>query len=59
LERGRDALFWFCQEIRSIRQALSLLGLKELHRWISLVTLAGLCVDKPLLLVINSMIRGR
>jgi c-di-GMP-related signal transduction protein len=54
-----SALFAFSGEIHSIRYALSLLGLKELNRWISLISLTGLCEDKPPALIINSMIRAK
>ena len=54
-----SALFGFTDEIHSIRHALSLLGLRDLCRWVSLLTLAGMCEDKPPALIVNTMTRAR
>jgi EAL and modified HD-GYP domain-containing signal transduction protein len=51
-------LFGFRGEIKSIRHTLTLLGLSEIRKWISLVTLAGMASDKPEELVVNSLVRA-
>jgi EAL and modified HD-GYP domain-containing signal transduction protein len=50
--------FGFRGEIKSIRHSLSLLGINELKKWISLVTMAGLATEKPQELVVSSIIRA-
>jgi c-di-GMP-related signal transduction protein len=54
-----SALFYFRGEIKSVRHALSLLGLEAMRKWVSLVTLAGMGEKKPEALVVTSVIRGR
>jgi EAL and modified HD-GYP domain-containing signal transduction protein len=51
-------LFGFRGEIKSIRHTLTLLGIDEVRKWISLVTLAGMATDKPEELVVSSLIRA-
>jgi EAL and modified HD-GYP domain-containing signal transduction protein len=50
--------FGFRGEIKSIRHSLTLLGMNELKKWISLVTMAGLATEKPQELVVSSIIRA-
>jgi c-di-GMP-related signal transduction protein len=45
-------------EVKSIGQALTLLGINELQRWLTYSALIGLCDDKPSELIILSMTRA-
>ncbi len=45
--------------IRSIRQAIALLGEKEIVKWVSLVTLRSIGQDKPDELTVTAVSRGR
>lgn len=54
-----SAAFGFRASIRSIRQALALLGVKEAAKWAALIATRGLAQDKPQELVIISVIRAR
>jgi EAL and modified HD-GYP domain-containing signal transduction protein len=54
-----SAYFGFYERIRSIRQALTLLGLREVKKWVSLAALTGLASDRPEELVVNSLVRAR
>lgn len=54
-----SAAFSFRREIGSIKQALVLLGQKEILKWVSLITLKSICKNKPDELVIFAVIRGR
>ncbi len=54
-----SAAFYFRGEIKSIRHALSLLGMNEVRKWASLVAMAGMGEDKPAALVITSTVRAR
>lgn len=51
--------FGFRNRIHSIRQALTLLGQRELVKWASLITLKGVASDKPGELILKSLIRAR
>lgn len=53
-----SAAFYFHGKVTSIRHALSLLGVKEVRRWASLVALAAIGEDKPPALVVASMVRA-
>jgi len=46
-------------KVHSIQQVLFLLGEKEIKRWATLVALTSMADDKPLELVIQSVIRGK
>ncbi len=50
--------FGFRNEIRSIRQALVLLGQKELSKWLSLIALKGIGDNKPDELIITAICRA-
>lgn len=52
-------LFGLRSNIESLRQALTLLGTKELIKWLSLITLKGIASDKPGELILESLIRAR
>lgn len=54
-----SAAFGLPKPVHSIKQALALLGGKELQKWASLISLTGLASDKPDQLVINSLARGK
>lgn len=51
--------FGLKNKICSLRQALTLLGQKELIKWISLIALKGVADDKPGELILESLIRAR
>jgi c-di-GMP-related signal transduction protein len=54
-----SAAFGFGNEIHSIRHALSLLGEREVRRWIRLVATLGAGQDKTSDLVLSALVRGR
>ncbi|MCK4503276.1 MAG: HDOD domain-containing protein [Desulfuromonadales bacterium] len=54
-----SAAFALRHKVTSILQALSLLGLREIRSWISLLSIASMAEDKPAELVISSLIRAR
>ncbi len=54
-----SAFFSLRNQITSIKQALVLLGEKEIKNWISLVALAGMGNDKPEELAVQSIIRAK
>jgi c-di-GMP-related signal transduction protein len=54
-----SSIFGFRNTISSLRQALTLLGQKELTKWISLIALKDVADDKPGELILESLIRAR
>ncbi len=54
-----SAAFGLRREIESVEQAMSLLGLNNLRRWLSLLALSSLGDDKPAELVRLALFRGR
>jgi c-di-GMP-related signal transduction protein len=54
-----SAAFAFAREIRSVRHALSMLGEREIRKWISLVATIGAGKNKPGELVQSALIRAR
>lgn len=54
-----SAFFGLMIKIKSIRHALTLLGQMEIKKWTSLITLAGMGSDKPVELVVQSIIRAK
>ena len=54
-----SAFFGFKSTISSLRQALALLGQKELIKWVSIVALKGIAENKPGELILESLIRAR
>jgi EAL and modified HD-GYP domain-containing signal transduction protein len=54
-----SAQFGLRRRVESIRQALALLGERNLRKWIALVALTGVGTDKPMELVVSSIIRAR
>ncbi|MDR3562249.1 MAG: HDOD domain-containing protein [Negativicutes bacterium] len=54
-----SAWFGFRYKIQSIKQAIALLGQREVRRWVALVTIRDLSQDKPAELLTTAIIRGR
>lgn len=54
-----SAAFALRHRVTSILQALSLLGLREIRSWVSLLSISSMADDKPAELVISSLIRAR
>lgn len=54
-----SSFFGFRNKISSVRQALVLLGRKEILKWISLLALQNIAQEKPDELVVLSLIRAR
>jgi len=54
-----SAWFGLKQEVTNIGQTITLLGQKNIKKWISLVAIATLGYDKPPELLITAVIRGR
>jgi len=52
-------VFGFKNEIHSIRHALSILGERELRRWVRLVAAVGAGQDKTSDLLLSALVRGR
>ncbi|MBS1853391.1 MAG: HDOD domain-containing protein [Acidobacteria bacterium] len=54
-----SAAFAFAHEIHSVRHALSLLGEKEIRRWVRLVAMLGAGKEKSSDLVLTALVRAR
>lgn len=54
-----SAAFALRHKVTSILQALSLLGLREIRSWVSLLSISSMADDKPAELVVSSLIRAR
>ncbi len=54
-----SAIFGFSVQIRSIRHALTLLGMNEVRKWTSLVALSGMGEDRPSALMTSLVTRAR
>ncbi|HVI10886.1 MAG TPA: HDOD domain-containing protein [Candidatus Binatia bacterium] len=54
-----SAVFSFSTEIHSVRHALSILGEREVRRWIRLVATLGAGQDKSTDLVLSALVRAR
>jgi len=54
-----SAAFDFVGEVRSLRHALTLLGINEVRKWVSLVALACMGEDKPKELVVSAVMRAK
>ena len=52
-------LFGFYSEIRSIKQALAILGEKEIRKWLSLIALQSMGKNKPDELMVTALCRAR
>lgn len=54
-----SAMFALPQRVDSIRQALAMVGISVIRRWVSLLALAAMSEDKPQELIVTSLIRAR
>ena len=54
-----SAVFGFKHEIHSVRHALSILGERDLRRWVRLVAAVGAGQEKTSDLVLSALVRGR
>lgn len=54
-----SAMFAFRNEIHSVRHALSILGERDLRRWVRLVAAVGAGQEKTSDLVLSALVRGR
>ncbi len=54
-----SSAFGLLSKVESVRQALVILGLEELRKWISLIIMRGLAGDKPDELIRISLIRAK
>lgn len=54
-----SAIFAFQTEIHSVRHALSILGEREIRRWVRLIAAVGAGEDKPSDLVLASLVRAQ
>jgi c-di-GMP-related signal transduction protein len=54
-----SAAFGFSSEIHSVRHGLSILGEREVRRWVRMVATLGAGQDKPSDLVLSAMVRAR
>jgi len=54
-----SAAFGFSTEIHSIKHGLSILGEREIRRWVRMVAALGAVQDKPSDLVLSAMVRAR
>lgn len=54
-----SAAFALRHKVTSILQALSLLGIREIRSWVSLLSISQMADDKPAELVVSSLVRAR
>ena len=54
-----SSMFGFRKEIHSVRHALSILGERDLRRWVRLIAAVGAGQDKTSDLVLSALVRGR
>jgi len=59
LRYSNSAAFGFKSEIHSVRHALSILGEREVRRWVRLVAAVGAGQDKTSDLVLSALVRAR
>jgi c-di-GMP-related signal transduction protein len=52
-------MFGLKSEVHSVRHALSMLGEREMRRWVRLVAAVGAGQDKPSDLLLSALVRGR
>ena len=53
-----SAVFGLFKEVRSIRHAVNLLGIREFQKWLSMMALARMSQDKPEELMLQSLVRA-
>ncbi len=54
-----SAAFALRHKVTNILQALSLLGIREIRSWVSLLSISSMADDKPAELVVSSLVRAR
>ncbi|NOY14575.1 MAG: HDOD domain-containing protein [Deltaproteobacteria bacterium] len=54
-----SAAFSLRHKVTNILQALSLLGIREIRSWVSLLSISAMADDKPAELVVSSLIRAK
>ncbi len=54
-----SAAFALRHKVTNILQALSLLGIREIRSWVSLLSISSMAEDKPAELVVSSLVRAR
>lgn len=54
-----SAMFALPQRVDSIRQALAMVGITVIRRWVCLLALAAMSEDKPQELIVASLVRAR
>lgn len=54
-----SAAFALRHKVTNILQALSLLGIREIRSWISLLSISAMAKDKPAELVVSSLVRAK
>ncbi len=54
-----SAAFGISKEIKSVKHALIMLGMKAVRNWVSLITLADMGQDKPEELLVQTIVRAR
>ncbi len=59
LQFVNSAYFGLRHRVRSVRQALVLLGLEEVRKWATLLALTGIGQDKPAELAVHAAVRGK
>ena len=59
LRMVNSAAFGFRSRIKSVRQALVLLGSEEIKKWVSLIAIRGIGDDQPEEIITTSLVRAR
>jgi EAL and modified HD-GYP domain-containing signal transduction protein len=54
-----SAAFALRHKVTNVLQALSLLGIREIRSWVSLISVSAMADDKPAELVVSSLVRAR
>ena len=54
-----SAAFALRHKVTNILQALSLLGMREIRSWVSLISVSAMADDKPAELVVSSLVRAK
>ncbi len=54
-----SAAFGLPRRVESIRQAMTMVGVNVMRRWVSLLALAAMSEDKPQELIVTSLVRAR
>jgi len=54
-----NSAFFGFRKINSLKHALVLLGINEIKKWISVITLSGLSINKPEELIVTSLVRAK